>query len=141
MTNILGIDLGEKRIGLAIGSIEVKISRPLEVFSHRSRRNDVDHISHVIKNLEISRVVIGISYQEDGSPNSMGRHALSFGKDIEQDSGLPVEYCDEALSTREAKDHALLSGVSKKNRRGHLDAAAAAVILQSYFDNLPTGST
>ena len=64
MTNILGIDLGEKRIGLAIGSVEAKLSRPLEVFSHRSRRDDIDHISHVIKSHEISRIVIGISFQD-----------------------------------------------------------------------------
>ncbi len=140
MTNVLGIDLGEKNIGLAIGSNESKLSRPLEVFTHKSRRIDIDHIIRVIKSHQISRIVIGISFQEDGLPNSMGKHALSFGRELEQSSGLPIEYCDEALSTQDAKSQAIRLGASTKQRRGHLDAAAAAFILQSYFDRYSNGS-
>ncbi len=134
--NILGIDLGAKRIGLATGSLEAKLSRPLMVISHISRQKDIEKILHVIKEHHISEVVIGISYQENGLPNSMGRHAQSFRKDLERISGLPVVFCDESLSTRQARDQAIMTGISRKDRRGHLDASAAAIILQSYFDSL-----
>jgi putative holliday junction resolvase len=137
MTNILGIDLGEKRIGLAVGSLETRLARPLQVIDHVSRKSDIERILHVAKLETISVFVIGISYQEDGQPNSMGRHAISFGTDLQASGGVPVEYCDEALSTRDARMQAIETGLSKKSRRGHLDSSAAAIILQSYLDALP----
>ncbi len=110
MNTLLGIDLGEKRIGLAIGSLESRLARPLQVINHKSRKSDIETIMRIIKQETISSIVIGISYQEDGQPNSMGRHALSFGSDLHTESGLPVEYWDEALSTRDARAQAIEIG-------------------------------
>ncbi|GAP20529.1 Holliday junction resolvase RuvX [Leptolinea tardivitalis] len=136
MKTYLCLDLGEKHIGLASGSAEVRLAQPLEVIEHTSRKADIEKILKALHRIQASHVVIGISYQEDGIPNSMGRHALSFGTALQEACGLPVEYCDEALSTRDARLITLESRKSKKDRRGHQDALAAAVILQSFFDNM-----
>src|SRR5512133_534231 len=133
MKNYLCLDLGEKRIGLAAGSLEARLARPLGVINHQSRKVDIDRIMQLIRENQVSVIVIGISFQEDGTPNSMGRHSQSFGKDLQAASGLPVEYCDEALSTVDAQTNALSIGFTMKHRRGHQDAMAAEVILQSYF--------
>lgn len=138
MTNYLGIDLGEKRIGLAIGSTESRLARPIGVIEHRSRKSDISAILEIIRKNDVNNIVIGASYEEDGNLNSMGRHAVSFGSDLQDACGLKVDYHDEALSTMDARTFTLHSGHSMKQRRGHQDAMAAAVILQSYFDN--TGS-
>ncbi len=65
----------------------------------------------------------------------MGKHALSFGTDLGTSCNVLVEYWDESLSTIDARANALQSGFTMKQRRGHQDALAAAVILQSYFDH------
>jgi putative holliday junction resolvase len=135
MKQYLCLDLGEKRIGTAIGSLEARLARPLGIINHQSRKADIDQVNQLIRENQITEVVIGISYQEDGTPNSMGRHALSFGKDLQAAINLPVEYCDESLSTKDARVEALAMGYSMKQRRGHQDALAAAAILQSFFDN------
>lgn len=135
MTNYLGLDLGEKRIGMAAGSRESRLAHSLGILNHLSRKADLERILRVIRENQISHIVIGISYQEDGTPNSMGRHALSFGGDLHTTCGLPVEYWDETLSTKDAQASALSMGYSKKRRHGHQDALAAVVILQSFLDH------
>jgi putative Holliday junction resolvase len=138
MTKYLCIDLGEKRIGLATGSLETRLARRLGVINHVSRKTDIEKILKMAEENEVTNIVIGISYQEDGEPNSMGRHALTFGAALQSTAGLPVEYVDEALSTVDAREAALFAGLSRKDRGGHQDDRAAEIILQSYFDSLPT---
>ncbi len=135
MTIYLGIDLGEKRLGLALGSSESRLARPFEVIEHRSRMTDINAICEIIRQNNVEAVVIGASYQEDGNLNSMGRHAVSFGNALKTSFPIPVEYQDEAFSTVDAGRIALEAGRSQKLRRGHQDAIAAAVILQSYLDS------
>ncbi len=137
MTKYLCIDLGEKRIGLAAGSLETRLARRLGVINHQSRKIDIEKILKVAAENQATRFVIGVSYQEDGSPNSMGRHSLTFGAALQEAGGLPVEYIDEALSTVDARNAALESGFSRKDRGGHQDALAAEIILQSFFDQNP----
>lgn len=138
MTTYLCIDPGEKHIGLAAGSLETRLARRLGVVNHQSRKLDIEKILKIAAENQVTHFVIGISYQENGEPNSMGRHALTFGAALHEASGLPVEYCDEALSTVDAREKALAAGYSRKDRGGHQDALAAEIILQSYFDSLPT---
>jgi len=137
MTKYLCIDLGEKRIGLAVGSLETRLARRVGVINHQSRKIDIEKILKIADENQVTCFVIGVSYQEDGSPNSMGRHSLTFGAALLEIGGLPVEYIDEALSTMDARNVALESGYSRKERGGHHDALAAEIILQSFLDRLP----
>lgn len=136
MTRYLCLDPGEKRIGMATGDPDVRLAHALGVIHHRSRKADIAQILKVIHENQIDHIVIGISLQEDGSPNAIGRHALSFGKDLELASGLAVEYWDEAFSTVDARFDALQMGFSRRDRRGHQDALAATEILLSFFNRL-----
>jgi len=136
MRVFLCLDLGEKRIGVAGGSLETRLATPLLVFKHISRKSDIEKVRQMMSDHATTDILIGISRQEDGSPNSMGRHALSFGGELQKATGITIMYWDEALSTRDARAQQLENGASMKNRRGHQDSLAAAVILQSYFDSL-----
>ncbi len=135
MTVYLGIDLGEKRIGLALGSSESRLARPFGVFEHRNRKMDINTILQIIQQNNVEAVVIGASFQEDGTLNSMGRHSVSFGNALRDVCSLPVDYQDEAFSTVDAGRIALDAGKTLKKRRGHQDAIAAVVILQTYLDS------
>jgi putative holliday junction resolvase len=136
MPVFLCLDLGEKRIGVAVGSSETRLAKSLELFDHKSRRADIEKVQQLAFAQGATVFVIGTSYLENGSPNAMGRHSISFGKDLMKTTGLSVVYWDEALSTKDAKNLRLETGTSIKNRRGHQDALAAALVLQSYFDNI-----
>jgi putative holliday junction resolvase len=136
MQVFLCLDLGEKRIGTAVGSLETKLAKPLEVIEHKSRKSDIEKIRQMAAAHAVANFIIGISMQEDGTPNSMGRHAMSFGTDLEKETAIPVVYWDESLSTRDAKGLRLETGASRKSRQGHQDSLAAAIILRSYFESL-----
>jgi putative holliday junction resolvase len=136
MEVFLCLDLGEKRIGIAVGSFETRLPMPLDAFEHKSRKLDIEKVRQMAEEHCVTNIVIGISLQEDGTLNSMGRHSVSFGSDLEKATAIPVVYWDESLSTRDAKDLRLETGASRKNRRGHQDSLAAVIILRSYFENL-----
>ena len=136
MRIFLCLDLGEKRIGTAVGSLESRLAAALETFEHKSRTSDIEKIRQLAAAHAVTDFVIGISLQEDGTPNSMGRHALSFGNDLKESTSIPVIYWDETLSTQDARALRLETGASRKNRKGHQDAVAARLILQSYFESL-----
>jgi len=135
MRNFLCLDLGRVRIGAAVGNQSARLANPLESITHRSRNEDIARIQKIISTLDVTDVIIGISYQEDGSLNSMGRHATTFGNYLEKQTGIPVTYWDETLSTKEARQYSLDAGLPKMKRRGHLDSLAATIILQSFFDS------
>ena len=77
---------------------------------------------------------MGISYDEDGRLNTAGRTAARFVEVLRNQTALPVELWDESLTTRDARELRLAMGVGRKQRGGHLDDVAAALLLQNYLD-------
>ena len=121
---ILGVDHGEKRIGLAITDVTGTIAGPLTTIKHVSRA--IEHDAELI--------VVGQSFDEEGAPNLAGRRAARFAEALMTQSEIPVKMWDESLSTQDARMARIELGASRKKRSGHLDELAAAVILQSYLD-------
>ncbi|MCS7011271.1 MAG: Holliday junction resolvase RuvX [Anaerolineales bacterium] len=131
---VLGIDPGLKRIGLAISDPTGLIARPLTVLQHRSRQQDVAAICEVVRQQEVGLIVVGQSFQEDGKPNEAGRRAARLAEALRAETGLPVILWDEAFTTQDARAIRLEMGVRRRDRQGHLDSLAAALLLQSYLD-------
>ena len=134
---ILGIDPGEKNIGIAISDPTGSLARPLLVLPHASRKLDARRIIEIAENEEASKIVIGQATDLDGKPNFSGRKAARLAAEIRSASSLPVELWDESFSTQQAVQNKIKSGAGPKNRQGHLDQVAAAIILQSYLDMNP----
>jgi putative Holliday junction resolvase len=133
--NILGIDYGRKKIGLAIS--DSKIAQPFSVIRFNSINEAMEKIKKVISSLaeatkdkQITRVIIGISEGE------MAKETKEFGKSLKKTLNLPITYQDETLSTQEAQRLSIEANISRKKRREFEDAYTAAVILQNYLDNL-----
>jgi putative pre-16S rRNA nuclease len=82
----------------------------------------------------VELIVIGQSFDEEGLPNQAGRRAERFAEALKTQTTLPIVLWDESMSTADAREFRIAMGASRKKRAGHLDAAAAAVILQSYLD-------
>lgn len=134
---ILGIDPGEKNIGIAISDPTGSLARPLLVLPHASRKLDARRIIEIAENEEAGKIVIGQATDLDGKPNFSGRKAARLAAEIRSASSLPVELWDESFSTQQAVQNKIKSGAGPKNRQGHLDQVAAAIILQSYLDMNP----
>ena len=131
---VLGVDPGDKNIGLALSDPSATIANPLMVIEHVSRLIDAASIANVASQNGVSKIIVGQSLDIDGKPSFQGRKANRLAAAIRTQTDLPVILWDEAYSTQEARAAQIEMGVSRSRRRGHLDELAATVILQSYLD-------
>jgi putative holliday junction resolvase len=131
---ILAIDHGEKRIGLALSDATATIASPLKVIEHVSRAIDAAQVADLAAQNDVSLIVIGQSFDEEGNPNPAGRRAGRFAEELKNQTDLPIELWDESFSTQDARSARIQLGVSRKNRAGHQDSFAAVIILQSYLE-------
>jgi putative Holliday junction resolvase len=131
---VLGVDHGEKRIGLAISDATGNLARRLSVVKHVSRAVDAAQVAAAAAEQEAECIVVGQSFDEEGRPNTAGRAAERFAEALKEQTGLPIVLWDESMSTADAREFRIEMGVPRKKRAGHLDDAAAATILQSYLD-------
>lgn len=131
---ILGVDPGEKRIGLAISDPSATIAGPLGVVVHQARAADAAKIAAMARERGAVKIVVGQAMGMDGLPSEEGLKAARLAEAIREASGLPVEMWDESGSTQEARAARFAMGVSRRKRSGHLDEVAATIILQSYLD-------
>jgi putative Holliday junction resolvase len=129
----LGIDWGEKRIGLAIGSDETGLASPYEVVK------DIDDIKKIIELEDVEHVVIGKPIKMSGEKDDLTAGFVQFVRDFKKAISLPVDLIDERLTSKAADSLALGKQkikLTKKNRKtsAERDAVAAMLILQLYFD-------
>ena len=132
---LLGVDHGEKRIGLALSDPTATIASPFKVVEHTSRLMDAAQVAALAQENEVGLIVIGQSFDEEGKPNLAGRRAAKFAAALREQTHIPIVLWDESFSTQDARMTRIELGVSRKKRAGHHDALAAVVILQSYLES------
>jgi len=131
---ILGLDYGEKRIGIAVSDPLNIIARSLGVIP-----NDADAIKTVgnyVRQYAVSLIVIGMPYTLKGETSRKGNEVLVFARTLQEAVGVKVEMVDERFTSRIARQTMLMMGTTKKQRRQkhRVDEMASALILQSYLD-------
>ena len=135
MGRILGVDAGERRIGLALSDETRLLATPLRVLVRTQGLAPIlDTLADIVEQEGVTRLVVGLPLNADGSLGRQAKRAQDFARVAEKVCHVPVTLWDERLSTREAEAIARAQG---KRRRGDLDAVAAAVILQDYLDHAP----
>ncbi len=138
---VVGLDVGEKRIGIAISDLTGTLARPLGVLRPSGLELDaLDVVAREIARLAaeedgVSAIVVGLPRRLDGSPNDMTPRVEQFARRLESKMSLPVALQDERLSSREAESRLAVRDKDWRSRKAKLDAAAAAVILQDYLDS------
>ena len=131
----LGIDPGTKRIGFALSDELGLLASPLEVWKRRSLPEDIAHIAGLVREHEVKRVVVGVPYRLDGSTGAQAEKSLAFIALLRAAiTDVPIVERDEALTTWEAERRLEERGMGPRERRGMIDAYAAAVILQEALD-------
>ena len=132
----LGVDLGSKRVGIAVSDISGTIASALTtVHRSKSRRHDHVEIAKLVKVEECEVVVVGLPLSLDGTHGPAAKSAVKEAKQLERAVGVPVEMYDERFTTVTAERHMMEVGLDAKQRRKVVDKAAAAVILQAWLDH------
>ena len=129
---IMALDVGERRIGIAISASGI-LASPHSVLQRKSKRDDFTRLSQLMAELEVERIVVGLPYSLSGheTVGPQARRIMRYAEALAKAVSIPVEYFDESYSTVDAED--ILRLLDQK--RVPLDAAAAAVILQNYLDS------
>jgi putative Holliday junction resolvase len=131
----LGLDLGSKRIGVAVSDRSGTIASPLTVLTRaRSRRDDHARIAALVREEEADCVVVGMPRSLSGEDGPAARAARSEASALASVVGVPVETYDERFTTVTANRALAESGVRGTARRQVVDKVAAAVILQAWLD-------
>ena len=134
----LGLDLGRARIGLALADDVLRTARPHSTVRRRSDEADLAAIAGVAREFEVTRAVLGLPLNMDGTEGASARFARGFAVKLGEALGVPVELQDERLSTFEAEARLRERGVAARDQRALVDAEAAAVILQGWLDRSAT---
>ena len=125
---LLGIDYGRKKIGLAIATS--KLAEPYSVVRFKSEKDAVGKIAEILKAEGIEKIVLGIS------EGKMAEETKEFGEKLKGALGMEIVYFDETLTTQSAQTLSREAGIGRKKRRKLEDAYSAALILQNYIENL-----
>ena len=134
MTVWLALDIGERRIGMATGSDQARLARPVAIMTRRSKREDFAAIARAAAAVEATHLLIGLPFNMDGSEGLQVARVRNFVRHLQRQVPLPVAFWDERLSSFAADE--ILLEIDRRRRRPHNDDVAAATILQSYFDEL-----
>ena len=130
---LLGIDLGDRRIGLAMSDADGKLAGPLKTLIRNGR--EIEEILKIVKSEDIGMVVVGLPLNMDGSLGEEGNKAQRFAQELHEKSALPVNVWDERLSTFEAERMLREAGKKGDKLKKALDKSAAAVILQDFLNH------
>ena len=132
----LGVDLGEKRIGIAVSDSNGKVATPLQVIIRsKSIKQDHKKICDLVDEWEADVVVVGMPYSLNGSKGLAAKTVEKEVKELSSALEVPVATQDERLTTVMAAKELAIQGLDSKKQRKVIDQVAASVILQSWLDN------
>lgn len=134
MSRILGLDVGDVRIGVALSDPWGMTAQGLEVIRRRDEEQVLARIVQLVKAHGVSRVIVGLPRNMDGTLGPQGKRTEEFVHRLRSRLSVPVEMWDERLTTVLAERVLIEAGVGRRRRRDVVDRVAAAVLLQSYLD-------
>lgn len=135
MGRILGIDLGIKRIGLAISDELLVTAQGLEVYEIKNKKSFFSYLKNLIKKYNINKIVVGLPLNKTGEITKSS-WVLGFITTLIKKINLPVETWDERFTSLEAEKVLLQADTSRKKRKEIIDKVSAQLILQSYLEKI-----
>lgn len=141
MPRILGVDYGERRVGLALSDPTATIAQPLPTLKRRKgKRPPVAPIARLADENDVREIVVGLPLTLEGEDSDWTREVREFGRKLQERTGCTVAFHDERLTSVRAERAVRSLGLSKQKRekKERVDAAAAVLILQAYLDSRET---
>lgn len=136
---LLALDVGDRRIGVAVSDATGLIANPLTVIRRASKAEDFGHIARLVRERGVEGLVVGHPLNADGSAGPQAqrveRYAAALASALQAEGlNTPIVLWDEHRSTLRAQEVMIAAGRKRKDRQRRIDAVAAAVILQDYLD-------
>ena len=131
---ILALDIGERRIGVAVSDPSGTLATSVSVIKRRSRREDFAAVAELVRRYGVEKVIVGLPRSMDGTIGPQARRVERYAAALAKALDVPVVLWDERLSTVSAERLMREAGLGEEERRARVDAVAAAVILQDYLD-------
>lgn len=131
---ILGLDIGSKRIGVAISDPLGITAQGLATLAAGDRNKLTGDLDEIIKANDVAKIVIGLPLNMNGTRGPQAENAVKFRDTIKDKFGIPVMLWDERLTTAEVERVMIEADVSRKKRKKKIDTLAAQAMLQSYLD-------
>ena len=130
------LDIGDKRIGLAVSDPFNSYSLPVQTYNRKNLRTDLAFIGELVKQKCATVLVCGLPVNFDGTPSIQTQRAQYFIDRLKENLSVKIECVDERCSTVEAEEILIEQGKSRQERKSCVDALAAATILQGYLNQI-----
>ena len=134
MMRILGLDVGDVRIGIAVSDPTALVASAYKTLVRTSKWKDVEEIRSIIEDLKVDRVVVGLPKNMNNTLGPQGKKVQKFVNALKHNYPLDLVYIDERLTKVSAERILIEADVSRKNRKKVVDQVAATYILQQYLD-------
>ena len=130
----LGLDIGDKRIGVALSDLGGILASPFTIINCQDDQQDIEAILDIVRQHQVEQIIVGLPRSMDGSIGQQAEKVKAFVQELCSNTDVPIEFRDERLTTVSAKR--LMQSTKRKRTKKTVryDAAAAALILQSYLD-------
>ena len=136
---LMGLDVGDKRIGVALSDEGALIASPRETLERKGNRKDIAHLLELAAREDVSEILIGMPLSLDGSAGPQAEKVSRFVEALKAETEIKVTTWDERLSTVAAERVLIEGDMSRAKRKKTIDRVAAAVILQGYLDSRQQG--
>ena len=137
---VLGLDLGSRRIGLAVSDPEGRIAFPAGVLARQGREKDLAALRKLVREREVSRIVVGLPIHMDGRSGPEAEAARAFSSALAEATGVPVELLDERWTSVEAERSLREIGKTGSRRRAAVDTVAATILLRTWLERERTST-
>ncbi len=134
---VMGLDIGTRRIGVAVSDEIGIIATGREVIPRKSNEFALGRIKEMLEEYNVLKIVVGLPVNMDATEGERADDSRRFAALLEENTGLSVELWDERLSTKEAEDMMIKADTSRAKRKKVIDKIAAQIILQGYLDSSP----
>ena len=135
LSRVLGLDFGERRIGLALSAPLGIIAKPLTIIDRKKTADHISRISEIVSERKITSIVVGLPLTLKGNYSKQTEIVLAFIDQLKSDLQIPIMTVDERLSSVAAEKSLQAQAVKTGHNKGRVDETAAAIILQEYLDS------
>lgn len=137
MGRIIGLDVGDKRIGVALSDLLMITAQGLETYTRtQDVEKDIDYLTGLIEKNDVDRIVCGLPKNMNGTLGEQAEKVQDFAEKLKTASGKELIYWDERLTTKSAHRMLIEADMSRKKRKQVVDKIAAVYILQGYMDSI-----
>jgi len=133
---IMGLDVGDKRTGVAVSDALMWTAQGKEVIKSKGVKQDLKEISQLVEKYDVEKIVVGLPKNMNGTLGPRAKKVLKFVERLQKELNLDIITWDERLSTVAAERTLIEADLSRKKRKEVIDKMAAVVILQNYLDSL-----